>query len=178
VRPARLGVIGCLLFAAAACSAVPSAADSVPSRNSVSSNLPTVVAAEQRIRSFGERVGWGGGLIITVSQPRSVHPSTAAFPPAGRAAVFDVTIENYAATPYRPSQLAVSATVNGKLARQVVDPGSGLGGITDAGQELPQGKRVHLTAAFEVAVEPTDLQVTVQPDAATPGMSATFAGQA
>ena len=144
-----------------------------------SSANPTVSQAAKTVdAAFGDRRTWPNGLAITISQPRSLKPSGTAYPQAARAAVFELTVENGTATTYKPSQLAVKATVGGQLAQEVVDPAQGLGGYVAAQEDLAPGRTVQLTVAFAVPQQPTDLRILVQPDVVDAVPATAFAGTA
>jgi hypothetical protein len=175
VRIVRLVVAGCLAALLAGCgtaggtqlSAVESSAD------------PTLSPAGSTLSAaFGDRRTWPSGLAITLSLPRSLTPSSTAYPHAARAAVFDMTIENDTPTPYKPSQLALKATIGGQPAQEVVDPASGLAGSVAAEEDLAPGKSLRLTMAFAMPAPPADLRILVQPDVADSVPAVAFAGTA
>ncbi|GAA3437268.1 hypothetical protein [Kutzneria kofuensis] len=144
-----------------------------------SSANPTVSQAARALdAAFGDRRTWPNGLAITISQPRSLQPSSTAYPRAARAAVFELTVENGTATTYKPSQLAVKATLGNQPAQEVVDPAQGLGGYVAAQEDLAPGKSVRLTVAFAMPQQPADLRILVQPDVVDAVPAAAFAGTA
>jgi hypothetical protein len=144
-----------------------------------SSANPTVGQATRPLdAAFGDRRTWPNGLAITISQPRSQQPSSTAYPQAARAAVFELTIENGTTLTYKPSQLAVKATIGGQPAQEVVDPAQGLGGYVAAQEDLAPGRTVQLTVAFAVPEQPTDLRILVRPDVVDGAPAAAFAGTA
>jgi hypothetical protein len=92
--------------------------------------------------------------------------------------VFELTVENGTAAVYKPSQLAIKATIGGQPAQEVVDPAQGLGGYVAAQEDLPPGKTVQLTVAFAVPQQATDLRILVRPDVVDGAPAAAFAGTA
>jgi hypothetical protein len=171
VRIVRLVVAGCLMALVTGCGAVGS-----PQLSAVESSAnPTV---SRLLASFGDRRTWANGLSITIAPPRSLTPSSTAYPQAPRAAVFEMTIDNGSGMPYKPSQLAVKATIGGQVAQELVDPAQGLGGYVAAEQDMPPGKSLTLTLAFAMPKQPAQLRIVVQPDVVDSAPTASFTGTA
>lgn len=143
-----------------------------------SANPPVGQLARTLDAAFGDRRTWPNGLAITLSQPRSLKPSSTAYPQAARAAVFELTVENGTSSTYKPSQLALRATIGGQPAQEVVDPAQGLGGYVAAQDDLVPGKSVRLTVAFALPEQPADLRILVQPDVVAAVPAVAFAGTA
>jgi hypothetical protein len=175
VRIVRLVGAACLAALLAGCGTAGS-----PQLSAVESSAnPSVGQATKTMdAAFGDRRTWPNGLAITISQPRSLKPSSTAYPQAARAAVFELTVENGTASAYKPSQLAVKATIGSQPAQEVVDPAQGLGGYVGAQEDLPPGKTVQLTVAFAMPQQPTDLRILVQPDVVDAVPATAFAGTA
>ncbi|CRK62196.1 hypothetical protein [Alloactinosynnema sp. L-07] len=86
-------------------------------------------------------------------------------------------MENSGTTAFRPSQLLIAATSDGVAMRQVVDATQGYTGVVGDSEVDPGGK-VRFSVAFAVRPEPTPVQVSAQPDPATPAMVMVFDGVA
>ena len=175
MRIVRLVGAACLAALLAGCGTAGG-----PQLSAVASSAnPTVNQMARTLdASFGDRRTWPNGLAITISQPRSLRPSSTAYPQAARAAVFELTVENGTSTAYKPSQLAVKATIGGQPAQEVVDPAQGLGGYEAAQDDLAPGRSVQLTVAFALPKQPVDLRILVQPDVIDAVPAAAFSGTA
>ncbi|RZS34090.1 hypothetical protein EV193_110240 [Herbihabitans rhizosphaerae] len=134
---------------------------------------PTVTAASAPAR-FGDRRELDR-LIISMSTPRSFVPSETAYPRKPRALAFEMTIENHRNTPYRPSQLLVSATGDARPLEQVIDTAQGYTGVVSAGEAIPPGQSVRVTLAFAVPEGKVTVRISVQPDVPAGGVPAVFA---
>lgn len=175
MRIVRLVGAACLAVLLAGCGA---AAGTQLSAVESSAN-PTLSPAGRTLdASFGDRRTWPNGLAVTISLPRSLTPSSTAYPQAARAAVFELTVENGTSTTYKPSQLALKATIHGEATQEVVDPAQGLGGYVAAQEDLAPGKSVQLTVAFALPQAPTDLRILVQPDVVNAVPAVAYAGTA
>jgi len=175
VRIVRLIGAACLATLLAGCGAAAE-----PQLSVVASDAnPTVGQMARTLEAaFGDRRTWPNGLAITLSQPRSTKLSSTAYPQAARAAVFELTVENGTSSTYRPSQLALKATLAGQPAQEVVDPAQGLGGYVAAQEDLAPGKSVQLTVAFAMPEQPTALRILVLPDVVDAVPAVAFAGTA
>ncbi|MFD1149205.1 hypothetical protein [Saccharothrix hoggarensis] len=173
---ARLAVGVCLGLAMAGCAdpsdiSTPTAPSAVAERGADAPSASTSTA-------FGTQRVWSNGMAVTVSPPTSLKPSDTSFPQAPRTAVFTLTIVNGATTPYRTSQLAVRALVDGRPVAEVRDSVQGLNGITAAVTEVAPGGETVLTMAFAVPADPVMLRLVVEPNGANQEPSATFEGVA
>lgn len=126
---------------------------------------------------FGSEHKFPTGVTISVGSPQSFKPSTSAYPQSPRGAAFDVQLTNDGETTYKLSGLSVTATSAGLPVKQVVDTTQGFTGITDAGKDVPPGRSVHVTLAFAVPQEPTQLRLQIRPSA-TDGAAVTYCGPA
>jgi hypothetical protein len=126
---------------------------------------------------FGADHRFAGGLTVSVGAPKSFRPSPSAYPQSPRGAVFDVELTNDGSTTYKLSGLTVTATSAGTAVKQVVDTAQGFTGITDAGKDVPPGRSVHLTLAFAVPQEQTQLRLQIRPSATEP-TAVTYCGPA
>jgi hypothetical protein len=143
---------------------------------------PAALGPAPRVTSNGELAFGAGhtfadGVTITVSTPKSIHPSAAAYPACDRAAAFEIEVTNAGADPYRLSGLSVTATVAGTQAIQVVDSTQGFNGIVDAGTDIAPGRTVQLNLAFAVPLPATELRLVLRPDI-TSAITATYSGPA
>lgn len=179
VRIVRLVVAGCLAALLAGCgTAGGTQLSALRSTTSPTASQTGTQADSALSAAFGDRRTWPNGLAITVSQPRSITPSSTAYPQAARAAVFEVVIENGTSSPYKPSQLALRATVAGQTTQEVVDPAQGLAGYVAAEQDVAPGRSLDLTVAFALPKQPVDLRILVQPDVIDAVPAAAFSGTA
>lgn len=126
---------------------------------------------------FGADHRFPSGLTISVGSPASFRPSPSAYPQSPRGAAFDVELTNEGSTTYKLSGLTVTATAAGAPVKQVVDTTQGFTGITDAGKDVLPGRSVHLTLAFAVPQEPTQLRLQLRPSA-TETAAVTYCGPA
>ncbi|HEX6342618.1 hypothetical protein [Umezawaea sp.] len=176
---AKLAVGICLTLAVAGCADAP---DLVSAPVAQAGEAPSVrkggVAEASPHTAFGAQHVWTTGLSITIAQPKSLQPSSTAFPQAPRMAVFSVTITNGSKTEYRPTQLSIRALSNGRSAQEVIDSVQGLNGIATAVRELPPGRDTTFTLAFVAPEEPVLMRLVVEPNGAGQEPSATFEGQA
>jgi hypothetical protein len=155
--------------------------------SSSASTQPTVItqaAAEADVQpagtspaAFGERRSIPGGLVIEVSEPKSITPSDTAYPASKRAVAFEITVTNEGNDEFRTDRFQVSATTDGHTARQVVDSTQGYAGSGDMPPVLAPGKAAHVTIAFAAPTEPVAVELRVEP-ADVSGGTADFAGQA
>lgn len=126
---------------------------------------------------FGADHRFPSGVTISVGSPQSFRPSTSAYPRSPRGAAFDVQLTNAGETTYKLSGLTVTATSSGAPVKQVFDTTQGFTGITDAGKDVPPGRSVHLTLAFAVPQEQTQLRLQIRPSA-TEAAAVTYCGPA
>ncbi|MCR6490813.1 hypothetical protein M8542_49305 [Amycolatopsis sp. OK19-0408] len=126
---------------------------------------------------FGADHRFDSGVTISVGSPQSFKPSTSAYPRSPRGAAFDVQLTNDGTTTYKLSGLTVTATSGGLPVKQVMDTTQGFTGITDAGKDVPPGRSVHLSLAFAVPQEQTQLRLQIRPSA-TEAAVATYCGPA
>ena len=136
------------------------------------------VSSQPLEAAFGERRDIVRGLSVTITPPRSLTTSDTAYPAMTRAAVFQLTIDNHTALPYRPSQFLVKASISGKPTEEVVDSGQGLGGLNSANQIVSQGKCTTLTLAFAMPPTAAPLRITVQLNATDAGPTLVYQGVA
>lgn len=127
--------------------------------------------------AFGERRSLITGLVIEVSEPKSITPSDTAYPASKRAVAFEITVTNEGNDEFRTDRFQVSATTDGHTARQVVDSTQGYTGSGDMPAVLAPGKAAHVTIAFAAPTEPVAVEVRVEPADVSGGI-ADFAGQA
>jgi hypothetical protein len=160
------------------------AACSAPPTSAASPTVITQAAAESDAQpagtdpaAFGERRSVARDLVIEVSEPKSITPSDTAYPASKRAVAFDITVTNEGTEDFRTDQFKVSATTDGRSARQVVDSTQGYTGSGDLPTVLSPGKATHLTIAFAAPTEPVAVELRVEP-ADVAGGTADFAGQA
>lgn len=175
-RTPKLLLAGCVLFAAAACG-VHQAGGTTTASAGVAAQAAKGVSVPERDLAFGDDHTFTDGVSVTVSNPKSFQPSATAYPPAGRAAAFEIEVRNDGAMPYRLSELTVSGVVGGKPAIQVVDSTQGYTGIIDAGRDIAPGRSVWVTLAFAMPANPTKLYLQVKPDDSAPAL-ATYCGSA
>ncbi|MEV6828891.1 hypothetical protein [Amycolatopsis sp. NPDC051102] len=126
---------------------------------------------------FGADHRFPSGLTISVGAPTSFRPSPSAYPQSPRGAAFDVELTNGGSTTYKLSGLTVTATAAGTPVKQVVDTTQGFTGITDAGKDVLPGRSVHLTLAFAVPQDQTQLRLQLRPSATEP-TAVTYCGPA
>ncbi|WP_328644611.1 hypothetical protein OHS58_28565 [Amycolatopsis sp. NBC_00348] len=112
---------------------------------------------------FGADHRFASGVTISVGSPQSFQPSPSAYPQSPRGAAFDVLLTNNGTTTYKLSGLAVTATTAGAAVKQVVDTTQGFTGIADAGKDVLPGRSVHVTLAFAVPQDPTQLRLRFRP---------------
>jgi hypothetical protein len=175
-RTPKLVLAGCVLFAAVACG-VHQAGGATTASAGMAAQAAKEETAPKRDLAFGDGHTFTDGVSITVSSPKSFQPSATAYPPAGRAAAFQIAVRNDGTTPYRLSELTVSGVVGGKPAIQVVDSTQGYTGIIDAGRDIAPGRSVWVTLAFALPANPTKLYLQVKPDDSAPAL-ATYCGSA
>lgn len=126
---------------------------------------------------FGERRSLQDGLVIEVSEPKSITPSDTAYPTSKRAVAFDITVSNEGDEEFRTDRFQVGATTDGHSARQVVDSTQGYTGSGDLPPVLAPGRSAHVTIAFAAPTGPVAIELRVEP-ADIAGGTADFAGQA
>jgi hypothetical protein len=117
---------------------------------------------------FGRDYRFEDGVTVTVSLPKSFQPSVTAYPQSDRAVAFEVALRNDGSQPYRLSGLSVVATSDGTTLNQVVDSVQGFSGIVGADRDIPSSRDVHVTLAFAVPIEPTEIQLSLRPDPSSP----------
>ncbi|MFI5609028.1 hypothetical protein [Amycolatopsis sp. NPDC051903] len=174
-RTAQLLLTACLLTAVGACGV--DAKEGTAALGGGTGPAKPAAAQTARDLQFGAEHRFASGITISVSAPQSFQPGPAAYPRSSRAAAFGVEITNGGADFYRLSGLSVVATIDGKPTKQIVDATQGLGGITDAGKDLQQGRSAQLTLAFAVPERPTQLTLQLRPSAAEPAV-VTYCGAA
>jgi len=135
-------------------------------------------AAQADDLQFGVQHRFDSGVTISVAAPRSFRPSATAYPSSPRAAAFDIEIANAGADTFKLSGLSVTAaTMAGTTVKQVVDTTQSINGIDDAGTDLAPGRSIHVTLAFAVPEQQTDLRLQVRPSASEQ-VAATYYGPA
>ncbi|WIX82340.1 hypothetical protein QRX50_17020 [Amycolatopsis carbonis] len=172
-RTPKLLLSACLLMAVAACGV--DAQEGTAALGGGGAPAKAAAAQTSRDLQFGAEHRFASGLTISVSAPQSFQPSPAAYPRSPRAASFGIEITNNGADSYRLSGFTVVAMIEGRPTKQVVDATQGLGGITDAGKDLQQGRSAQLTLAFAVPDRTTQLTVQLRPSASEPAV-ATYCG--
>jgi hypothetical protein len=127
---------------------------------------------------FGVEHRFASGVTISVAAPRSFRPSATAYPSSPRAAAFDIEVANAGGDTFKLSGLSVTAaTMAGTAVKQVVDTTQSINGIDDAGTDLAPGRSIHVTLAFAVPEQQTDLRLQVRPSASEQ-VAATYCGPA
>ncbi|TVT20648.1 hypothetical protein FNH06_20125 [Amycolatopsis acidiphila] len=169
-------MVAAALVGLVACGA-PAQTETVARNDVGSPALQAAPAPAQQTLYFGGQYRFADGITISVSTPKSFHPSSSAYPRSDRAVAFEIAIRNDGDQPYRLSGLSVSATVDGTGAKQVVDPTQGYSGIVDAGKDLPMGRDVRVTLAFAVAEQQTAMKLSLRPTA-TSTVVAVYCGAA
>jgi hypothetical protein len=174
-RTPKLLLTACLLFSAAACGGVNAREGSA----AMGVGNPAQPAAAQASGDlqFGANHRFASGITVSLSAPQSFQPSPAAYPRSARAAAFYIQVTNNGTDPYRVSGLSVTATVDGKQAKQVVDATQGLGGVSDAGRDLLPGRSTQVTLAFAVPADSARMAVQVRPSTGEPAV-VTYCGDA
>ena len=167
-----------LLCLAVACG-VPSAKDGTAALGAAGSPAGAGASASQTGNDlkFGTDHRFASGLTISVGSPKSFRPSPSAYPQSPRGAAFDVQLTNDGTTTYKLSGLTVTATAAGVAVKQVVDTTQGFTGIADAGKDVLPGRSVHVTLAFAVPEEQTQLRLQIRPSA-TEAAAVTYCGPA
>jgi hypothetical protein len=167
-----------LLGLAVACG-VPSAHDGTAALGAAGSPAGAGASASPvgNDLKFGVDHRFASGLTISVGSPQSFRPSPSAYPQSPRGAAFDVQLTNDGSTTYKLSGLNVTATAGGTAVKQVVDTAQGFAGITDAGKDVLPGRSVHVTLAFAVPREQTQLRLQIRPSA-TEAVAVTYCGPA
>jgi hypothetical protein len=167
-----------LLGLAVACG-VPSAHDGTAALGAAGSPAGAGASASPvgNDLKFGVDHRFASGLTISVGSPQSFRPSPSAYPQSPRGAAFDVQLTNDGSTTYKLSGLNVTATAGGAAVKQVVDTAQGFAGITDAGKDVLPGRSVHVTLAFAVPREQTQLRLQIRPSA-TEAVAVTYCGPA
>ncbi len=156
-----------LLSLAVACG-VPSAQDGTAALGAGGGQAGASAAQAGNDLKFGADHRFASGVTISVGSPESFKPSASAYPRSPRGAAFDVELTNDGATTYKLSGLTVTATSAGTPVKQVVDTTQGFTGITDAGKDVLPGRTVHVTLAFAVPQEATQLRLQIRPSATEP----------
>jgi hypothetical protein len=127
--------------------------------------------------NFGAPYRFPDGVTVVISAPRPFHPSDSAYPRSNRAVAFEIGVRNDGDQPYHLSGLSVSATVEGAVAKQVVDSMQGYSGIVDADKHVQPGRDTGVTLAFAVPDEPHPIRLTVRTGEAGP-VVAVYSGSA
>jgi len=164
-----------LLSLAVACG-VPSAQEGTAALGAGGGQAGASAAQAGNDLKFGADHRFPSGVIISVS-PESFKPSASAYPRSPRGAAFDVQLTNDGDTTYKLSGLTVTATSAGTPVKQVVDTTQGFTGIADAGKDVAPGRSVHVTLAFAVPQEATQLRLQIRPSA-TEAAAVTYCGPA
>ena len=151
-----------LLCLAVACG-VPSAQEGTAALGAGGSPAGAAAAQAGNDLKFGADHRFASGLTVSVGSPQSFKPSSSAYPQSPRGAAFDVQLTNAGATTYKLSGLTVTATTEGAAVKQVVDTTQGFTGITDAGKDVLPGRSVHVTLAFAVLQDQTQLRLRIRP---------------
>jgi hypothetical protein len=165
-----------LLGLAVACG-VPAAKDGTAALGVAGSPAGAAASPAGNDLKFGADHRFAGGVTISVGSPKSFRPSPSAYPQSPRGAAFDVELANDGSTTYKLSGLTVTATSGGAAVKQVVDTTQGFTGITDAGKDVPPGRSVHVTLAFAVPQDQTQLRLQIRPSATEPA-AVTYCGPA
>lgn len=174
-RTSKIMFIAGLLSLAVSCG-VPAA----ESGTAVMGGSPAGAAAAQAGHDlqFGVEHRFASGVTISVAAPRSFRPSATAYPSSPRAAAFDIEVVNAGTDAFKVSGLSVTAaSLTGTSVKQVVDTTQSINGIDDAGTDLAPGRSIHVTVAFAVPEEQTDLRLQVRPSASEQ-VAATYCGPA
>lgn len=174
-RTPKLLLSAFLLFGVAACGV--DAREGTAALGSGGAPAKAAAAQSSTELQFGAEHRFTSGVTISISAPQSFQPSPAAYPRSSRAASFDIAVTNNGADAYKLSGLAVTASIAGRPAKQVVDATQGLNGIFDAGKDLQSGRTARMTLAFAVPEQTTQLKVQLRPSAAEPGV-VTYCGDA
>lgn len=129
--------------------------------------------------TWGKRYTWKDGLAVEVTAPEACKPSEYASPQnVQRAVKFTVTIVNGTDKPVEAATLSIGgdAQFDGKKAEQIFDIDGTCGKVgDDSGTVLP-GKNFTYTAAYSVAQQPGEMQLTFQPNLS--GDKAVYTGKA
>lgn len=161
---ARLAVAACALLVLVGCGIGHSSEVVQPSRTAT----PTAAAERSDyVATDGARKSIGDGVVLTISPPKSFTPTDTAYPRAGRAVAFELTIDNGSALAYRPASLSFSATVDGAPTEQVIDSTQGYTGTSGATGEIAPSASLSIAVAFAVPDQPCRVRVAVRPDAST-----------
>lgn len=175
VKTVRRATAACVLLAVlAGCGAAES---STPLTSQPLTSAPERAARPGTVVPGGELTALGGGLSIAVSPPTSFVPTAAATPAAARAVGFEMTVRNDSTGPYRPTLLALKATVGAQETKQVVDSTQGYSGLVGAEQIAP-GQSVRFSVAFAVPERKADIRVQAKPDPAASVAVTVFDGEA
>ncbi|MDV6011824.1 hypothetical protein [Haloechinothrix sp. LS1_15] len=119
---------------------------------------------------YGQRAEFDNDVTVHVSTPQPFVPSDSAFPDSDAALAFEISVRNEGDTPYRLSQLAVSASADGAPLRELVDPKHGYAGIPAADRDVTAGRSARFTLAFVAPDEAGTATLSVQ---TTPELPAT-----
>lgn len=158
--PARAVLAACVLLVLAACGT--STTGDRAAGGSAAGSSPTNEAHDS-FTQFGQKYRFGSGIMVSVSEPTTFQPSDAAYPPSSNAVAFEVWIRNETGHPYRMSNMSVTVTVNGRDARQIIDPTQGYTGVVGSGKGLPTDREQQVDLAFAMPADPASLRVTFQP---------------
>ncbi|GAA4532708.1 hypothetical protein [Amycolatopsis samaneae] len=178
MAPPRTPLI--LIAAGVLCTAV---ACGVPAREGAAvmgaavtpADTPAAQAGSDLVFGSGHR--FASGVSFSVAAPKSFQPSSAAYPPSPRGAAFEIEVVNNGVETYRLSGLAVTATIAGAPAKQVVDATQGFTGVSDAGKDVLPGRSTRITLAFAVPSEAVRMRLQLRPSATDPA-AATYCGPA
>ncbi|MFG1639938.1 hypothetical protein ACGFMK_06605 [Amycolatopsis sp. NPDC049252] len=151
-----------LLGLAVACG-VPSAQEGTAALGAGGSPAGAAAAQAGNDLKFGADHRFASGLTISVGSPQSFKPSQSAYPQSPRGAAFDVQLTNAGSATYKLSGLTVTATEQGTAVKQVVDTTQGFTGIADAGKDVLPGRSVHVTFAFAMPQDQTQLRLRIRP---------------
>jgi hypothetical protein len=175
-RTCKIMLTSGLLGLAVACG-VPAAKDGTAALGVAGSPAGAAASQAGNDLKFGVDHQFPSGLTVSVGSPKSFRPSPSAYPQSPRGAAFDVQLTNNGPTTYKLSGLTVTATSEGAAVKQVVDTTQGFTGITDAGKDVLPGRAVHLTLAFAVPQDQTQLRLQIRPSA-TEAAAITYCGHA
>lgn len=178
-RTPKLLLAACSLILAAACGvSAPEKGAAALGAEAPAQGLAAASQPEGEL-AFGAPHRFETGVTISVSSPKSFHPSASAYPQSPRAVAFGIEVINAGEATYRLSGLSVTAEVDGEggAVKQVVDAVQGYNGVANAGKDLAPGRSVRLNLAFAVPDKPVMLRLQVRPSASEP-VAATYCGKA
>lgn len=141
VRSVGVPVVAAILVAAAGCTVQAT----VPPPEQVGSGAPPLVQPSGHFR-FGQTYDQGA-VRTTIGAPREFTTSQFAMPEQGPAWAVDATFTNDSARPMPLSAMHFSATTEGRVGQQVIDPQQGFQGVMMA-PVLAPGQTVTMPLAW------------------------------